>query len=101
LQFADHAKSLNLQEPTWPSFAIQNLQEMTKYPLDQSKSVDAATVGSFVSDFVAGKVSPSIKSQKAPIQDEPVFVLVADEFDQVVAEDKDLLVEFYAPWCGQ
>ncbi|GAA5978659.1 hypothetical protein JCM11641_002803 [Rhodosporidiobolus odoratus] len=100
-KFADHAKSLNLQEPTWPAFAIQNIGDMTKFPLDQSKSVDAATVGSFVSDFVAGKVKPSIKSQKVPaVQDEPVYVLVADEFDKVVAEDKDLLVEFYAPWCG-
>ncbi|GJN93840.1 hypothetical protein Rhopal_006899-T1 [Rhodotorula paludigena] len=100
-KFADHAKSLNLQEPTWPAFAIQNIQEMTKFPLDQSKTVDHATVSAFVNDFAAGKISPSIKSQKVPaVQDEPVFVLVADEFDKVVAEDKDLFVEFYAPWCG-
>ncbi|CEQ41766.1 SPOSA6832_03516 [Sporobolomyces salmonicolor] len=100
-KFADHAKSLNLVEPTWPAFAIQNIQQMTKFPLSQSKSVDHDTVSAFVADFVAGKISPSIKSQKVPaVQDEPVFVLVADEFDKVVAEDKDLLVEFYAPWCG-
>ncbi|BGP35089.1 protein disulfide-isomerase precursor [Rhodotorula toruloides] len=100
-KFADHAKSLNLQEPTWPAFAIQNIQAMTKFPLDQSKTVDFATVSSFVKDFANGKIQPSIKSQKAPaVQDEPVYVLVADEFDKVVAEDKDLLVEFYAPWCG-
>jgi len=74
---------------------------MTKYPLDQSKPVDHDTVAAFVKDFVAGNIKASIKSQKAPVQDEPVFVLVADEFDDVVAEDKDLLVEFYAPWCGQ
>lgn len=75
---------------------------MTKFPLDQSKTVDFATVSSFVKDFVNGKIQPSIKSQKVPaVQDEPVYVLVADEFDKVVAEDKDLLVEFYAPWCGQ
>ncbi|GAA6015474.1 hypothetical protein JCM10207_008607 [Rhodosporidiobolus poonsookiae] len=100
-KFADHAKSLNLQEPTWPAFAIQNLQEMQKFPLDQSKAVDAKTVGAFVADFAAGKVAPSIKSEKVPaVQDEPVYVLVADEFDKKVAEDKDLFVEFYAPWCG-
>lgn len=76
---------------------------MTKFPLDQSKPVDAATVGAFLKDFVAGKVSPSVKSAKIPaVQDEPVFVLVADEFDAVVGDNsKDLLVEFYAPWCGQ
>ncbi|GAA6036211.1 hypothetical protein JCM8097_006838 [Rhodosporidiobolus ruineniae] len=100
-KFADHAKSLNLQEPSWPAFAIQNLQAMEKFPLDQSKSVDAKTVGAFVSDYASGKITPSIKSAKVPaVQDEPVYVLVADEFEKKVAEDKDLFVEFYAPWCG-
>ncbi|KAK4699422.1 protein disulfide-isomerase A1, partial [Phenoliferia sp. Uapishka_3] len=102
VKFADHAKSLNLAEPTWPSFAIQNVALMSKYPLDQSKKVDFATVSAFVSDFVAGKVPASVKSEKIPaVQDEPVFVLVADQFDEIVADtSKDLLVEFYAPWCG-
>lgn len=28
-------------------------------------------------------------------------VVVAENFDEIVnAEDKDVLVEFYAPWCG-
>ena len=100
-QFADHAKSLNLQEPTWPAFAIQSIQEMTKFPLDQSKEVNHDNVAAFVADFVAGKVKPSVKSQKAPVQDQPVHVLVADEFDEVTSDDKDVRVEFYAPWCGQ
>lgn len=26
-KFSDHGKSLNLQEPKWPAFAIQNIQE--------------------------------------------------------------------------
>lgn len=101
-KFADHAKSLNLAQPTWPAFAIQNVQAMTKFPLDQSLPVDFKHVDSFVKDFVAGKVTPSVKSQPIPkVQDESVFVLVADEFDSLVKDStKDLFVEFYAPWCG-
>lgn len=102
-KFADHAKSLNLLEPTWPAFAIQDVAAMTKFPLDQKNPVDFKHVSAFLKEFSAGKIQPSIKSQKIPaVQDEPVFVLVADEFDAVVADDKkDLFVEFYAPWCGQ
>lgn len=102
-KFADHAKSLNLLEPTWPAFAIQDVAAMTKFPLDQKNPVDFKHVSAFLKEFSAGKIQPSIKSQKIPaVQDEPVFVLVADEFDAVVGDDKkDLLVEFYAPWCGQ
>merc|ERR1711939_78023 len=95
-------KSLNLNPGKWPAFAIQNIQAMTKFPLDQSKTVDFKTVSQFASDFAAGKISPSIKSEPVPtVQDEPVYVLVADEWDKVVGdESKDLFVEFYAPWCG-
>ncbi|KAM0786152.1 hypothetical protein ACM66B_006960 [Microbotryomycetes sp. NB124-2] len=101
-KFADHAKSLNLAEPKWPAFAIQDIAAMTKFPLDQSQAVDEKHVRAFVKDFVAGKIKPSIKSEKVPAsQDEPVYVLVADDFDKVVDDkSKDLFVEFYAPWCG-
>jgi len=101
-KFSDHAKSLNLPEPKWPSFAIQNIQEMLKFPLPQSENVDAATIGSFVTKFLAGEVKPSVKSEPIPSsQDEPVYVLVADSFEDVTKDNKkDMLVEFYAPWCG-
>ena len=32
--------------------------------------------------------------------DEPVYVLVGSEFEKVIGQDKDVFVEFYAPWCG-
>lgn len=101
-KFADHAKSLNLQEAKWPAFAIQNIQEMSKYPLDQTKTVDAKTVDDFVKRFAAGEIAPSVKSEPKPAsQDGPVYVLTANEFESFVADEKkDLLVEFYAPWCG-
>ncbi|BFZ02019.1 hypothetical protein BsWGS_05058 [Bradybaena similaris] len=71
-----------------------------KYKLTEVFSVE--TLEQFVRDFVAGKLEPHIKSEPVPEpNDEPVKVVVAKNFDEIVNnEDKDVLIEFYAPWCG-
>ncbi|CAD6885074.1 unnamed protein product [Tilletia controversa] len=100
-KFAQHAETLNLKTDLWPAVAIQDIGAHTKFPLQQLGSKPADTIATFVSDFVAGKLQPSIKSEAAPASQDAVFVLVADEFEKVVNDNsKDLLVEFYAPWCG-
>ncbi|KDN45589.1 protein disulfide isomerase [Tilletiaria anomala UBC 951] len=101
-KFVNHAKTLNIQSEDWPAFAIQDIHAQTKYPLAKTGKDLIKAVPDFVKDFTAGKLTPSIKSDPTPkTQDGPVHVLVADEFDKVVFDDKkDVLVEFYAPWCG-
>jgi len=49
-----------------------------------------------------GNVLPFRKSEPIPeTNDEPVKVVVADTFqDMVMNSGKDVLLEFYAPWCG-
>lgn len=100
--FGQHGSNLNLEVGKWPAFAIQETVKNEKYPLEQSKTVDAETVGKFVDDFVAGKLEPSVKSEPIPTEQEgPVTVIVAHNYKEIVLDDKkDVLVEFYAPWCG-
>ncbi|KAH8921326.1 protein disulfide isomerase [Atractiella rhizophila] len=104
VKFVDHAKSLNLLQTNWPSFAIQDISEGLKYPMSQSTTLSAKSVKDFVSDYLAGKIAPSIKSEPIPkVQEGPVHVMVADAFDDEVfgkGKDKDVLLEVYAPWCG-
>lgn len=102
IQFGDHAKALNLMEAKWPSFVVQNIDNQLKFPLDQTVEVTPAAIEEYLGEFVEGKIEPSLKSEPIPeTQDEPVFVLVEKQFDEVVFDDsKDVLVEFYAPWCG-
>ncbi|KAH7914164.1 thioredoxin-like protein [Hygrophoropsis aurantiaca] len=102
VKFGDHAKALNLNEPKWPSFVIQDLQKQLKYPYDQNTDVEPKQVAEMVSDFVTGKLVPQLKSEPIPeTQDESVFTVVGKQFDEVVFDDsKDVFIEFYATWCG-
>ena len=100
IKFGDHAKALNLVEPTWPRFVLQDLEKQLKYPLKQTTELTTDAVKEFVASFVAGDLEPTMKSQPIPdSQDEAVYNLVGEEFDQVVfQDDKDVFVEFYATW---
>lgn len=96
---------MNLEVGTWPAFAIQDTQKNQKFPYSSQGSasdLSAKKIGKFVEDFVAGKVEPSVKSEPIPDkQDGPVTIVVAKNYQDVVIDnDKDVLLEFYAPWCG-
>ena len=48
-----------------------------------------------------GRVQPVLKSQKKVKQKGPVTVVVGSNFRDIVYDKtKDVLIEFYAPWCG-
>jgi protein disulfide-isomerase A1 len=100
--FGAHAGNLNLKTDKFPSFAIQETVKNQKFPFDQEKEITHDAISSFVDDFVAGKVEPSIKSEPIPeTQEGPVTVVVAKNYEDIVLDDtKDVLIEFYAPWCG-
>jgi protein disulfide-isomerase A1 len=56
----------------------------------------------FIDDWETGKLRATFKSEEIPEkQENEVVVVVGKSFEQVVLDDsKDVLVEFYAPWCG-
>lgn len=100
--FGAHAGNLNLEPETFPAFAIQDTVKNAKYPYDQIKKITAKEVGKFIQDVLDGKIEPSIKSEPVPeTQEGPVTVVVGRNYQEVVIDnEKDVLVEFYAPWCG-
>lgn len=56
----------------------------------------------FVADLEEGSLEPYVKSEAIPASnDGPVIVAVGKNFEDVVTNnEKDVLIEFYAPWCG-
>lgn len=68
--------------------------EETEYTVEKMRK--------FVQDFTEGKLTIFLKSEPIPEkQDEPVYKIVGKTFDSIaLAEGKDVLVKFFAPWCG-
>lgn len=59
----------------------------------------------FVGDFKSGALKPFLKSEEVPAEGEDydghVKIIVGKSFEAVALDaSKDVLVEFYAPWCG-
>jgi protein disulfide-isomerase A1 len=100
VKFGDHAKALNLPEPLWPGFVIQDMEKQLKYPFDQNIRLTSDRVAEHVTLYHDGKLEPQLKSQPIPAtQNETVYNLVGKQFEEVVFDDnKDVFVEFYATW---
>jgi len=56
----------------------------------------------FAQDFLDKKLKPFLKSEPVPEDNSgPVKVVVGENFQELVLDNPDdVLVEFYAPWCG-
>ncbi|XP_074650434.1 protein disulfide-isomerase A4-like [Tubulanus polymorphus] len=67
-----------------------------------AEEFDVETLERFVQNFLDGNLEPYIKSESVPKHnDGPVKKVVAITFNEIVNDPtKDVLIEFYAPWCG-
>ncbi|KAF0763622.1 protein disulfide-isomerase [Aphis craccivora] len=82
--------------------AIKLEDDMTKFK-PESPELTGENVKKFVSDFIEGKVKQHLLSEELPEDwnKTPVWTLTATNFDSVALDStKNVLVEFYAPWCG-
>ncbi|KAI5087374.1 protein disulfide-isomerase A3 precursor [Silurus meridionalis] len=73
-----------------------------KYTMREEFTRDGKSLERFLEDYFAGRLKQYIKSEPVPANNKgPVMVVVADTFEQIVNDpEKDVLIEFYAPWCG-
>jgi len=74
---------------------------MKKFPF--SGEFTSNEVTDFIAKFVAKELKPTLKTEAREAADTAgdVVVLRGESFNELVLDNqKDVLVEFYAPWCG-
>jgi len=101
VRYVEHAKHFGLSGKT-PGICIEDRASKKNYLFPEEKAATAANLEAFVSDYVKGDLHANVKSEAEPADNSgPVKVVVGTSFDRIVMDNsKDVLVEFYAPWCG-
>jgi len=102
----DHKRILEffgMQESELPGMRLIKLEEdMAKFK-PEDNTLEETNIRGFVEKFLKGELKQHLLSEDIPEDwdKEAVKVLVGKNFEQVAMDaDKDVLVEFYAPWCG-
>ncbi|RKL33888.1 hypothetical protein BFJ72_g9670 [Fusarium proliferatum] len=99
--YPKRCEQMHLSKDIKRGFAIAN-QQGRAYPMSE-KVFNANRVAKHVAAYLAGSLTPSIKSESVPeVSTSQPFLtkLVGSNFDELVFDQsKDVLVEFYVPWC--
>ncbi|KAG0566686.1 hypothetical protein KC19_7G081300 [Ceratodon purpureus] len=92
-------KFFGIKDSGLPALVVQAKDDNEKYVANNIKASD---MSAWLEDFQDGKLEAYLKSDEIPEKnDEPVKVVVRKSFNQMVLDSgKNVLVEFYAPWCG-
>jgi len=98
--YKDFSQGLGLKEEDIPNFAIFDPHKRKEhfFPKDQ-ESINLKNTKRWLENFISGKLeSPS---EDLYADEDLVVRLNSDTFSSIVYDqEKDVLVEFYAPWCG-
>ncbi|KAG5186863.1 protein disulfide isomerase [Tribonema minus] len=93
-----------IQEDAFPTIVIAEMKGggVKKFLYDGG-ALTKDSILKFEKDYLAGNLKPFLKSEE-PVDEDlaaPVKVVKGKSFQSIVVDnDKDVLMEFYAPWCG-
>ncbi|XP_074123697.1 protein disulfide-isomerase A4 [Sminthopsis crassicaudata] len=99
--YSSEVKDLGLSD-SGEEINVAILAEGGKKYAMEPEEFDSDTLRDFVVAFKKGKLKAIVKSQPVPKNNKgPVTIVVGKTFESIVMDSKsDVLVEFYAPWCG-
>ena len=92
---------LGIEEMELPIFMIIESKDDTLKYLHTGK-LTKNSMEKFIQDYENGKLQVYYKSEPIPTENPgPVYKVVTGNFKQYVLDnDDDVLLKFYAPWCG-
>jgi protein disulfide isomerase len=100
-KYGSMAERVGLKAGQYPGFAVDF--EDSHFVFPEGTPFTSSAFNSFLQDFVDGKLEQTVRSEPVPDPEtkDGLTTVVGSRFDElVVKSDKDVLIEFYAPWCG-
>ncbi|KAJ7547797.1 hypothetical protein O6H91_08G104900 [Diphasiastrum complanatum] len=80
-----------------PAIIVQDTNNK-KFVLDNAKPSE---LEAWLQSYLDGKLEERVKSDPIPeTNDKPVKVIVTKSLNDFITSGKNVLLEFYAPWCG-
>ena len=95
------AEYIGIKESDLPSVRIADTRvDLKKYNME--RDINEKNILQFIEDWENNKLKPHLKSAEEPKENNgDVFVVVGKSFEkEVINNDKDVMLLFYAPWCG-
>jgi len=102
VKWKEHAKHFGLG-PELPSIVVEDREHNKNFVYTPpSTGLTADSLTAHFQGFLDKSLQPNVKSQEVPADNDGVVkVVVGKSFDsEVLSNEKDVFVEFYAPWCG-
>jgi protein disulfide isomerase len=93
---------MGVTEEDYPTIRALLPANMKKFAFEGDvNAVTVEQIGKFVDGVKDGSIKAHLKSAAVPETQGNVVVIVGTEFEKIVMDPtKDVLVKYYAPWCG-
>ena len=95
------AEYIGVKDSDLPSVRIADTRvDLKKYNMEGE--INEKNILKFIEDWENNKLKPHLKSAEEPKENkDDVFVVVGKTYEkEVINNDKDVMLLFYAPWCG-